>query len=202
MDNNLFFILLLFTMGKNSNNSKFNVDSLSNFIGTMELDDQYTLEKIKIAGEIGPYLPENYIPLLNRSISITNNLIRINKVRDSLKIKEENYISKHIPMDNNKDRLNKILSIVQRESPNSKINKSGTVLDIILNMDKYKKTFEVLNKFMSSDQNINDPSQLINLIGPLMGGDEKDNSNKLKEITKVMDMMKLLDNPKKKPAEN
>ena len=57
--------------------------------------------------------------------------------------------------------------------------------------------FAVLNKLISNPDSLNDPSGLINLIGPLMGSGMEDNNSKIKEMTKMMDLMKLLDTPKK-----
>lgn len=198
MDNNFLIVVLLMIMGKSKGGGNSTVGALGDFIKTMEFDDDYTLEKINIVRKIGPYFPENYIPLINNSVSFTEKVIKFNEILNFNKKSDKEYILEHIPIDDTKERLRKIVSTIQKEYPDSKINKNGTILDLILNMDKYKKIFEILNQVMSSGDSINDPSQLINLTGPLMGGSEEENKAKSKEMAKMLDMIKLLDNPKKK----
>lgn len=186
-------------MGKNRDNKTSGIHSINNFINTMELDEKYTVEKIKMAKKIGPYFPEDYIPLINKSISFTEKFIKISEVVDFMKNDDERYILEHLPTDGNKDRINKIISTIQKESPKSGMNKTGTVMDLILNIDKYQKMFGILNKVISNQDSLNDPSQLINLMGPLIGGEPKENNAQFKEMAKMMEMMKVLDSPKKKP---
>lgn len=197
MDNNFFLILLFLGMKNNSSNSGSKVDSISSFISTMELDNKYTLEKITMVREVGPYFPENYIPLLNKSINFAEKFIKLNEVLDFMGKDNENYILEHIPMKDNKDRLNKIISTIEKNSPKSIEN--SKIFDLILNMDKYEKMFKMLNMVMSNENNLNDPAKLINLMGPLMGGKTEDGNDNLKEMTKMMDIIKLLDTSKKKP---
>lgn len=197
VDNNFFLILLFLGMKNNSSNSGSKVDSISSFISTMELDNKYTLEKITMVREVGPYFPENYIPLLNKSINFAEKFIKLNEVLDFMGKDNENYILEHIPMKDNKGRLNKIISTIEKNSPKSIEN--SKIFDLILNMDKYEKMFKMLNMVMSNENNLNDPAKLINLMGPLMGGKTEDGNDNLKEMTKMMDIIKLLDTSKKKP---
>lgn len=189
MNDDFLIIILFIILGKNNNNKVFGIN-------TMELDNEHTVNKMKILKEIGPYLPESYLPLLNRSIFFAEKFLKINEVSSLLQKGEEVYISSHVPM-KNEERMKKIMSIIHKESINFKKGQMSQIVDLILNMDKYKKMFGVLNKLMSNPDNLNDPSGLVNLIGPLMGSGSEDNSSKIKEMSKMMELMKLLDSPKK-----
>lgn len=193
MNDNFLIIMLFIFMGKKNNDNKvFGIN-------TMELDHQYSMEKIKMVKKIGPYFPENYLPIINKSISFANKFIKINDAMNFVQNNDESYILEHIPMDK-KERTNKIISTIQNEPLNFKKGQRGQIgqiLDLVLNMDKYEKMFGVLNKLMTNPNSLNDPSQLINLIGPLMGSEMEDNSSKIKEMSKMMELMKLLDTPKK-----
>ena len=188
MNDEFLIIILFILLGKGSDN-KFGVS-------TMELDNDHTISKVKILKEVGPYLPEDYLPLINRSISFTEKFIKINEVSSLLQNKEIVYVSNHIPI-KSEERMKKIMSIIHKESINLKMGQMSQILDLILNMDKYQKMFGAFNMLMSNPNSLNDPSQLINLISPLMGSGSEENISKFKEISKMMELMKLLDTPKK-----
>ena len=189
MSDDFLIIIFLIIMRKSNDNKGFSLNSI-------RLDKKHTVHKIRMLKEIGPYLPQNYIPLVNKSISFTNKFIKINEVSNFLYREEEIHISNHIPM-KGEERVKKIMSLLHNESEVFKQGQMGQIMDLILNMDKYKKTFQVLNKVMGNPNSLNDPSQLINLIGPLMGSNEEGSSSKIKEMTKMMELIKLLDTPKK-----
>ena len=63
---------------------------------------------------IGPYFPEEYIPTINRSILFTERIIKINELANFMKYNEYQYIKEPIPVENNKDRISKIVNIVQK----------------------------------------------------------------------------------------
>ena len=191
MNDNFLIIILLIIMGRGNENKGFGINA-------MEIDNINTVKKIKLLKEIGPYLPKNYLPLINGSISLTEKFIKINEVSSFIQKEEsEVHVSNHIPMEN-EERMKKIMSVLHKESEYFKKGQMGQILELIVNMDKYQKMFEVLNKVISNPNSLNDPSQLINLIGPLMGSEAEDNSSKIKEISKMMELMKLLDTPPKK----
>ena len=197
MDNRiLIIILLMITRDENTGKSdKFN--TLENFINNIELDSDYTTEKIKIAKKIGPYFPEDYIPLINKSIYLTEKLIKTKELINFIQENNQDYITDHVPIDNNKDRVNKIVSIIKKESPNPEVTKIGTIVDLVLNIDKYKKMFNLMYSAVGNQDSLNNPAQLINLITPLIGGDNPENISKFKDIAKMLDLVNALDNPSK-----
>ena len=195
---NIFLIILLFLMTReNQDKHESNISNLENFISSMEVDNKYTLEKVNIVKKVGQYFPEDYIPIINKSISFTEKFIKMNEVMDFIKEDDKIYISEYISVDNNKERISKVISTIQNESPNSGLSKTGTVIDLIINMDKYKKMFGVLNTIMSNPDSLNDPSQLLDLAAPLLVGSNPENNEKIKEMSKMLEIVKLINSPKK-----
>lgn len=196
MDNRLLVFIFLLMIGKSHDGELGSLNTLSSFINNMEFDSRYTSEKIKILKKVGIYFPEHYIPLINKSILFTERLIKVNELVDFMKTDEYQYIKEPIPVDNNKERLNKIVNTIQREVPSPEVNNLGTIMDLIINMDRYKKMFSMLTSVMNSQDGLKDPSQLIGMIAPILGGDNQKNNDKLKEMNKMMDIMKVLNTPK------
>lgn len=215
--NSLIILLMLLHMNtkKNeseisySNTEKFkpiNLDGLEkikNYLSDLKIDPTYTQEKIKIIKKIGPYLPDKYIGLINKSMLHTERIIKINEVLDFLRENKYQYISETIPTKDTKDRISKIVKTIQNEASNSSTKNMGMVMDLIVNMDKYKKIFSVLNSVVNSENPMEDPDKLMNMVLPLLGEDEK-NREKLKEMSKMMEIMKVLNTPKQenKTTEN
>ncbi len=203
MDNKLLAFILFLLLRKNQDNELGGLSSLGNFISGIEIEPRYTLEKIKILKKVGVYFPEDYIPLINKSILFTERLIKVNELVDFMQNDEYQYINESIPVDNNKDRLNKIVNTIQKEVPSPEVTSLGTVMDLIINMDNYKKMFSILSSVMNNQDGLKDPTQLISMVAPILGGDNQKNSDKLKEMNKMMEIMKILNTPKQEsPKEN
>lgn len=197
MDNKLLIIILFLVTRNKQGNGEFSLNTLENFISNIEVDNNYTMAKVNMVKKVGSYFPEDYIPIINKSISFTEKFIMMRETMDFIKENDKIYISEYISVDNNKERISKIISIIQSESPNSELSKTGTVIDLIINMDKYKKMFGVLNSVMNNPESLNDPTQLINLAIPLLGGDNPENNEKIKEMSKMLEIVKLINSPKK-----
>ncbi len=196
MDNNILIFIVLLIAGKNQGNKLTGLNTLENFVNTMEIDTKYTLEKIRMAKKIGTYFPEQYIPLINKSILFTERIMKINELIEFMKNEEYQYIKEATIVDSNKDRLNKIIHVLQKEASRSETKNVGMIMDLIINMDTYKKMFSVLTSVINSQDGLNDPTQLMNILTPLMDGDDLKNKDKFKEMGKMMEIMKILNSPK------
>lgn len=190
-------MMIILFMGKNKDIEFSSLNTFGKFINTIELNPKYTVEKINVVKKIGPYFPEDYIPLINKSILFTEKLIKINELVNFMQNDEYRYVEKPIPVANNKERISKIIGTIQKEVPKSDVNNVGTVIDLIINMDKYKTMFTMLNSVMSNQEGLKDPNSLMNLIGPLMSNDNKMDNDKIKEMAKMMEIFKALNTPKK-----
>ncbi len=203
-------LILLFVLTQlNTNKDKYqmNYSSISNqnhssleafkpiadFLSSVEIDPIYTKEKIRIMGKIGPYLPEKYIGLVNQSMLNTERILKINELLGFLNEGNKPYIDGAIAVSNTKDRINKIVKIVQKETSNSNNKEIGIIMDLVVNMDKYKKMFVALNTLMNNDNPMEHPDQLINMMLPIFGEDEN-NGDKIKELSKIMEIVKVLNN--------
>lgn len=143
---------------------------------------------------IGPYFPEEFVPALNRSIIITEKIIKFYETIEFMQVSEAKYIKETIPVANNKERLSYIVNVIQKEVPKEETKNMGMALEMILNIDKYKKMFTILNSVISNPDSLNDPSKIFNLIEPFM--QDKDEKEKLKDMTKMLEIIKTLDTSK------
>jgi hypothetical protein len=180
---------------KGSSSSSLHI--LSDLIENFEVDVKYTGEKVNVVKKIGPYFPDEYRPTLNKSIMLTEKILKLYEVVDFMKLNDVEYITQSIPVNNNRERLNRIVNTIQQEFPKEEVKNLGTAMDLILNMDKYKTMFNLLNTVMSSQDSLKDTNQLIKLVEPLMDGKNPKEKEKLKEMSKMLEIMKILDTPKK-----
>lgn len=194
MENNpLIFVLFIMILNNKKNES---LNSLINYFTTMEIDSKYTIEKINIIKKVGPFFPEHYIPIINKSILFTDRFIKLNELIDFMNKEKDDYIKEPIELTNHKDRLNKIITTIQKESSKSDIGNFGKIMDLIVNMDKYKTMFNLLNSTINNQDNIKDPTELIKTIAPIMSNDVKMDNDKIKEMTKMMEIFKVINSPK------
>ncbi|HEY8362058.1 MAG TPA: hypothetical protein VIK77_04165 [Tissierellaceae bacterium] len=198
MDNNLLLIFIFMLLYSQRINEFNGLKSFSYYIRSIRIEPKYTLEKIKLLKKIGPYFPEEYIPTINRAILFTERMIKFNELVSFMK-NDEQYIKEALPIKDNRERISKIFNIVQKELSKNDYNNLGMMLDLIVNMDKYKNFISMFNS-LKSQEDIKEPSQLINLLGPALGIDVKD-KEKLKDINKMMEIIKVL-NAKKDSSTN
>lgn len=190
------FLIILY------NNKTYELNGLksfSHYIRSIKIEPKYTSEKIKLLKKIGPYFPEEYIPTINRAILFTEKIIKINELVNFMKYDEYQYIMEPIPLKDNRERINKILNIVQREFSKNQTNNLGMIIDLIINMDKYKNLVSMMNSIKSNEESLKDPSQLINILGPMLGIDVNKDKEKLKDINKMMEIIKVLNSKKEIP---
>lgn len=200
----LLFVFFMLNENKNKSEKKSNninsLKSLGDFLNSMEIEPNYTKEKIRILKKVGPYFPKEYIGLLNRSILYTERITKLNELIEFMKDDDYKYIQTPIEVSNNKDRISKILDTVKKESPDIVDDNLGIVMDLIINTDKYKKILNLFTTMMKDSNSIKDPTKLISALGPLFGEGEK-NKDKMKEMSKMMEIVSLLNTPKKEKSE-
>lgn len=195
VDTSMIAFLMIIILSNTQKKESFSLSFENNFLSNMVIDQQYTTEKIRIVKKIGPYLPEQYIPLINKSVLFTEKIIKITELVEFMQESDYQTIEETIEINNNKERLNKIISVIQKEANNSEMKNLGTVLDLIVNMDKYKSMINILSSVMSSGDALKDPSKLISLIAPIMDTTSNKDNEKIKEMNKMMEIFKLLNTP-------
>lgn len=196
MDASTLLFLFIVAISNSQNNKLTRLNFENSYLSNMEVDRKYTLEKIKIIKEIGPYLPMQYIPLINKSVLITEKIVKITELAEFMKESDHDIIKEAIEINNNKDRLNKIISVIQKEATKSEVKNMGTILDLIVNIDKYKNMMTILSSVMNTGDLPKDPSKLIDIIAPLINPDNNADKEKIKEMNKMMEIFKLLNTSK------
>ena len=190
-------ILLFLFILLSKNNEIQNVDAplhkIKNYVNNMEIDYKYTREKIKIANKLRPYVPNDYIKTYDKSLIVTEKLIKIVEVLDYINTLE---IVEVEPMDLPPiEKLQHIVNIVQEEAKNSKVENLGMILDLLVNMDNYKKVFNILTATMKDKKSLNDPNTLIKLTDTFMEGKSDKDKEKIKEMAKMLELFTMLDIP-------
>lgn len=192
----LLILLLLLTKNKNSKlqtNTKF----VKDYVNSLEVDPIYTLEKIHIAENISPYIPEEFSSSFDKAIMISKSLIKIKELREFSNM-ETLQSQQSVDFSNNTERLKKIISVVQNETSKDNIKNMGIVMDLILNMDKYKKMYSVLNNFIKNIENSNGIEDVLKIASPLLKNNSSDNKED-KSMKKILDIVKLLNSTKTDP---
>lgn len=196
MDSSLLIVMLLFVLYHSRISENNGLKSLSDYIRSIKIDTEYTKEKINLLKKIGPYLPKEYIATINKAILFTEKIMRINELANFMKYSEYQYIDETIPIKDNKERISKIINIVQREFSKADSNNIGMIMDLIVNLDNYKNLIATMNSLNLNEENLKDPARIINMLGPLLGIDLNKDKEKLKDINKMMEIVKMLNSKK------
>ncbi|WP_077370037.1 hypothetical protein [Anaerosalibacter sp. Marseille-P3206] len=195
--NNIFilFIFLYFLMSKKDNINKNQHVIIHEY---KSLDVEGTYEKIEHLRKIGPYFPEWLAPILNKSILLTEKIVKFHELTEFLQRNTSKEPITPMELDNNKQRFNYIVSTLKEEIPEEKLNEMGTPMNLILNYEKYKLMMGLMSQVLSNPQKINDKDQLTKLAESLFDGKNEKEKEKMKEMLKMIEIMKVLDSSKKK----
>lgn len=193
-------ILVYLLTNKSNNTTQDTLHTIKNYIKDIQIDPNYTEEKIRIAKKIGPLLPSEYGVTFNKSILMTERIVKVMETVDFVNNAEA---PKILALDlQPKDRLQKIVATIQDEVQSSKIENFGLVLDLIINMDKYKKMFTTITSLMGNKKGLSDTNSIINLMDTFMGGSSDKDKEKVNEMSKMFEILKMLDTPSKKDKPN
>lgn len=196
MNNELVLIILLIVLNK-----KADKKSLKSSQNKSSLDNNtnipYTMEKISVMKKIGPYFPEDYHPIINKSIILAEKIIRTYGVIDFIQKQETNYIEQGITVKDNKERFAYISNVIHKEINRGNLKDMGILMESILNIEKYKNISSILIPILSDPQALDDPDKIFNLMEVFMEGKTEKEKEKIKEMAKILEIMKTLDSPKK-----
>lgn len=201
MGNNMMMLLLLLYMtdrGKTENQMLHNV---KNFIQDIEVDLDYTYEKIRAFKKIAPLISKEYNQPFVKSIMITETLAKLFEIKSSFNHNNNMLQVNPIPIEDGKERIIKIINTIQEEIPRSKAKNMGMVMDLIINMEEYKKMFQILNAFMQNKDNMNEPEKMIKLVSQLprgKGGKGEKGNTSPKDMEQIFNIIKVLNSSEKK----
>lgn len=191
-------ILLLILLSTTNNEKSKGLVNINEYINNMEIDPKYTEDKIHLARKLAPLMPAEYINPINRSIYITENLVKIMELKDYMSHETRIVQTAHVPIEDNRERITKIVSVIQEEVPKSNMNNLGSVLELISNIDKYKRMFDLFNTFMKSQSAGKDTANLAKMVGPMMKGKTTAEGEGSLDIEKIMNIISVLNKPKDK----
>ena len=191
----ILLLILLSTANKEKSKGLVNINE---YINNIEIDSQYTEDKIHLARKLAPLMPSEYIEPINRSINITENLIKIMELKDYMDSANSYVYTAHVPIEDNRERMTKILSVLQEEIPKSNSKNLGSLLELIVNIDKYKKMFDLFNVFMKSQNTNKNTDSLAKLVGPMMKDKSSFEGEGSLDIEKIMNIISILNKPKDK----
>ncbi len=200
MDTPLVLLVLYLSQNGSLNISEEPLHSLHEYLNTMEINPQYTKIKLKIAREIYPFLPIEYAYMMRKSISLVEKTVHVMETVEYLKTYENDEITTlHM---GSKERLQKITSVIQNELRGTNIENLGMVMDLVVNMDRYKKILSTFNQVSRNKDILSDKEGITSLMEAFMGGSSEKDKEKLKDMYKMLDIFKMLDGPKtNKPNE-
>ena len=188
-------LLLLYLFNNTDNKSaQSSISNINNYLSNIKIDSQYTEEKIHIAKKISPLLPREYSISFNKSILVAEKVTKTMDLIDFIN-------SDTVPQINSleldpKERLQKIVATIQDEIKSAKIENLGLVLDLIINMDKYKKILSAFISLMKNTKPLSDGNSIMKIVDTLIENSSEKDKDKFKEMTKMLDILKILDSPK------
>lgn len=191
-------LVLLILLSTTNRNSSSNLVSINEYINNIVIDADYTKEKVQLVRKIIPYMPLDYIEAINRSIHITESLVKIMELDDYMNRSTSSIQAAPIVIEDKRERLSKIVSVIQKEVAKSNIHNKGNFLEMIINIDKYKKMFDLLNSFMQNQNSAKDPEKLAKMVEPMIKGNAQ--GEEALDIEKIMNIMNILNQSKKKDS--
>ena len=190
---NILLLFVLFFIFKNtlpirSKDKTLNLD----FKNPLDLLKKVNINEIRSKADMliktGPYLPENLVVSLNKVVPLYE---KVNAVIYLLEfLRSSNSVSKIIPHKTmaQKDKINEIVNIVNKEMPNDTLKSVTPLIDVFLNLDKYKGLLNMFNSMSSSKSEGNQLDNLVKSITPLLNG----NSENSEKNIPIMDILKVL----------
>lgn len=173
---------------KDKDNQSDSLYMIKNYINTIEIDRNYTYEKIRLAKKIAPLLPAEHYPPALKSISAAERLIKVMELSEFMK-EESIPVSTPMNMDS-KERIQRIISTVQEENNNPEVKNFGIVLDLIINMDKYKKALSAFHSLKANSGSSLDGNSIKDLMDVFMADSKDKDSGKINDMIKMFDILK------------
>lgn len=194
MDTNIILLIVFLLQSSNSSNND-QIHMITDYFKGMEIKPDYTKEKVKLIKNILPLVPEEFGNPVHKSVVLSEKVLRVLEIAEVMNQVPDKVEYATIPVANNQERINKIISIVQKDFSKAKSKNLGFIMELILNMDKYKKMLSVFSSLSSNSENTKDSKNMFKLVETFMGEGEQKNMDGIKDIAKMMELMKLLDSP-------
>lgn len=202
MDNNIILIMIYFLFNSQNDSNNNQLHTITDYIKSIEIEPKYTYEKLKLVKNILPLLPIEYTASVHKSILLSEKIVNIIEIADVMNKPSNTLDYKPIDVASNKERVEKIISIVQTDFPKPKLKNIGLIMDLVLNMDKYKNIFKVVSSLSSNTESSKNSNNMMNIMEAFVDNGDKKGMDSIKEMAKMMELLKVLDAPKReKPME-
>lgn len=165
---------------------------IKDYIKSMDIDPHYTNKKIKMAKKITPLLPQKYISLSEQAILYASAIVKILDIKNII-LDKQVIKTVSIPLKDNKDRLDRIMTILQEESLNTDFASMGVVMNILVNMDKYKNMLNMITQVNKSKDGLKNNDDFMKLALSILG--EGKSEKESQEMEKMIHIISLLSSP-------
>lgn len=171
--------------------------ALGQVAGEYKLDTKASRQKLDLMKKIGPYFPQEYTNPINKSIGLTEQILVLHEALDFINENKTAYIESALPLGDNKERLNYIISIVRQEVESQDIQNIGLALDMIINVDKYKGMLDMFTQLISQPNALEDPKAILELMTPFLAGKTEEERKRIEEMAKILEVFTSLDKKEK-----
>jgi len=202
LDNPLLLILLIPILQKILRKEKsgaLNLDLKS----LSKINLSKVLDKVDILIKVAPYLPQDFINIINKYLPMYDRISKSFIVMDFFK--RTSTVSPVVVANelNPKEKTNRVSYILKEELPQTEYKKISPYISIATNIDMYKGMLKVLTNLNSSENENDSLDNIIDLIGPLLAQSSKDSdNNKSKpDIGKLLGLLDILGDDEKEENE-
>ncbi|MGO1479050.1 hypothetical protein [Senegalia sp. (in: firmicutes)] len=204
LDNPLLLILLIPILQKilkKEKNGALNLDLKS----LSKINLSKVLDKVDILIKVAPYLPQDFISIINKYLPMYDRISKSFIVMDFFK--RTSTVSPVVVANelNPKEKTNRVSYILKEELPQTEYKKISPYISIATNIDMYKGMLKVLTNLNSSENENDSFDNIIDLIGPLLAQSNKnsdsDNNKSKPDIGKLLGLLDILGDDEKESNE-
>ncbi|MGO1367731.1 hypothetical protein [Senegalia sp. (in: firmicutes)] len=202
LDNPLLLILLIPILQKilkKEKNGALNLDLKS----LSKINLSKVLDKVDILIKVAPYLPQDFISIINKYLPMYDRISKSFIVMDFFK--RTSTVSPVVVANelNPKEKTNRVSYILKEELPQTEYKKISPYISIATNIDMYKGMLKVLTNLNSSENENDSLDNIIDLIGPLLAQSSKDSDNNKNkpDIGKLLGLLDILGDDEKESNE-
>ncbi|MGO1371378.1 MAG: hypothetical protein ACTHVE_05930 [Senegalia sp. (in: firmicutes)] len=204
LDNPLLLILLIPILQKilkKEKNGALNLDLKS----LSKINLSKVLDKVDILIKVAPYLPQDFISIINKYLPMYDRISKSFIVMDFFK--RTSTVSPVVVANelNPKEKTNRVSYILKEELPQTEYKKISPYISIATNIDMYKGMLKVLSNLNSSENENDSFDNIIDLIGPLLAQSNKnsdsDNNKSKPDIGKLLGLLDILGDDEKESNE-
>lgn len=172
-------------------------------------------EKVDIIKKIGPYLPETVVDPINSIVFLVEKATKVIGLVEIISTNKS--YTPIVALENltNRDRVNGILSTINDEVADERLNNIKPIIDVALNFDKYKALVNMVSSLgnmnnkidtiastppkaeipiQSRENKVNQIEDIVNVMKPLLGNDDKKVNQLNNMVNAIKPMLEKKDN--------